>query len=237
MQLMSILDSNRHVGTYGSDKVTVALSPLLGRSGGYSEDNVDPQVYLAEILTPNAFEGAHFHEIDQWQIFVGGGGQFGKAPIDPVMVQYADAWTPYGPMIGGPDGYSFLTVRRHSSAGAMYIPESRQKRKVLGGRQVSKTFKPDELDDPGGWNAILGPYDDGLVAYGIALGAGEHVTLPDADVEQFCVVAGGTLRVDGRDHPSASTIRVGTQEEEPELEAGPDGATLVVVNFGSSAES
>jgi hypothetical protein len=236
MQLMSILDSNRHVGTY-SDGITVALSPLLGRSGGYSEDNVDPQVYLAEILTPNAVERAHFHEVDQFQIFVGGGGQFGKAPIEPVMVQYADAWTPYGPLIGGPNGYSFLTVRRQSSAGALYIPESRQQRRSLGGRQISQPFKRDELADPGKWSMVLGPYDDGVAAYGIVLGAGERTTLPDADVEQFCVVVNGTLRVDGRDHPVASTVRVGKQEEEPELEAGPDGATLVVVNFASSAES
>lgn len=234
MQLMSILDSNRHVGTFG-EGITVALSPLLGRGGGYSDDNVGPQVYLAEILTPHANERAHFHEVDQFQIFLGGGGKFGKAPIDPVMVQYADAWTPYGPLIGGPDGYSFLTVRRRSSAGALYIPESRQKRQNLGGRQVSQTFKPDELDDPGAWNPILGPYDDGVAAYGIVLGAGQHTTLPDADVEQFCVVAEGTLRVDGRDHPAASTVRVGLKEEEPALEAGPGGATLVMVNFASSA--
>ena len=236
MQLMSILDSDRRLGTY-SDGITVAISPLLGRSGGYSEDNVDPQVYLAEILTPNAFERAHFHEVDQFQIFVGGGGQFGKAPIDPVMVQYADAWTPYGPLVGGPDGYSFLTVRRQSSAGALYIPESRQKRRNLGGRQVSQPFKPAELDDPGAWNMILGPYDNGVAAHGIVLGPGEHTKLPAADVEQFCTVVGGTLQVDGRDHPVASTIRVRTQEEDPELAAGPDGATLVVMNFASSAES
>lgn len=236
MQLMSILDSNRHVGTY-SGGISVALSPLLGRSGGYSDDNVDPQVFLAEILTPNAFERAHFHEIDQFQIFLGGGGQFGKAPIEPVMVQYADAWTPYGPLIGGPEGYSFLTVRRQSSAGALYIPESRQKRKSLGGRQVSQTFKPHELDSPGTWNPILGPYDDGVAAYGIVLGAGERTRVPDADVEQFCVVVDGTLRVNGLDHPTASTIRTGTPEKEPEVEAGARGSTLVVVNFASSAES
>jgi hypothetical protein len=235
MQLMSILDSNRHVGTY-SDGITVAISPLLGRGGGYREDNVDPQVYLAEILTPNAHERAHFHEIDQFQIFVGGGGQFGKAPIEPVMVQYADAWTPYGPLIGGPEGYSFLTVRRQSSAGALYMPESRQQRRNLGGRQISQAFKPNGLDDLGQWSRILGPYDDGVAAHGIMLGAGERTTLPDAGAEQFCVVVDGTLRVDGRDHPVASTVRVG-QQEEPELEAGPGGATLVVVNFASSAEA
>src|SRR5690349_4353498 len=44
---------------------------------------------------------AHFHEVDQFQIFTEGTAMLGKHPIGPVTLHYSDAYTPYGPIVVG----------------------------------------------------------------------------------------------------------------------------------------
>src|SRR5580692_4578218 len=47
---------------------------------------------------------AHFHDIDQYQIFVGGHATLGKHDVLPGSIHYADAYTPYGPIVAEDDG-------------------------------------------------------------------------------------------------------------------------------------
>lgn len=43
-----------------------------------------PQSFVAEIVTPDARMEPHFHQADQFQIFVAGDGQIGKHELHPV---------------------------------------------------------------------------------------------------------------------------------------------------------
>ena len=57
-----------------------------------------PQAFLVERMYPGARITPHFHDIDQFQIVVDGDCRMGKKDARAVTFQYADAFTPYGPI-------------------------------------------------------------------------------------------------------------------------------------------
>jgi hypothetical protein len=59
--------------------------------------------YLIE-QDPNTVIKAHFHQANQFQVIVSGGGRLGKRDVAPVLVHYTDAYTPYGPINAGDAG-------------------------------------------------------------------------------------------------------------------------------------
>jgi hypothetical protein len=77
---------------------------------------------------------AHFHEVDQFQIIVGGSGTIGRESVRPGAIHYADGYTVYGPIrTTDPHGISYLTLRAKPATYLNYMPESRQKRTDAGG--------------------------------------------------------------------------------------------------------
>src|SRR5476649_941536 len=84
-------------------------------------DNQDfPQAFLVE-SEGERLARAHFHTVDQWQIFVGGNGKMGKHDVAPVTIHYANAFTPYGPLNPGPQGLAYMTLRPKYDPGAQYL--------------------------------------------------------------------------------------------------------------------
>ena len=79
--------------------------------------DANPQAFLVERLYPDARIDPHFHDIDQFQVVVQGFCKMGKKPAPPVTFQYADAYTPYGPIVGEKDGFAFFTLRPIASGG------------------------------------------------------------------------------------------------------------------------
>jgi len=67
----------------------------------------------------------HFHEENQFQVFVEGSGSIGPHPIVPVMVHYAGAYTGYGPVMSGPNGLKYFTIRPEFDAGHLPIADAR----------------------------------------------------------------------------------------------------------------
>src|SRR5207237_7584199 len=97
----------------------------------------------------------------------------GSTVIEPILVQYADAFTPYGPIVGKTTGYRFLTLRMQPSRGPSLMPESRADRRRLGGRQVSGRHVANIPGHGGRWNPVLGPDADGMAAYAADLAPSE----------------------------------------------------------------
>ena len=50
----------------------------------------------------------HAHPVDQWQLYVAGVARLAKKPVAPVVVQYTDAWVPYGPIEVSKAGFALL---------------------------------------------------------------------------------------------------------------------------------
>ena len=133
------------------------LSPYVGsapKRGQYvpgNEKNDDglPQGFLVE-QPPNSVTRPHFHNHEQFQLFVGGSAHMGKKATPPFSLHYVKGHTPYGPITAGPEGVTYFTLRARWDTGAKYMPESRdllkkssKKHKMICDRQCQ--FRFDDL--------------------------------------------------------------------------------------------
>jgi hypothetical protein len=89
----------------------------------------DPQAFLVRLgqgwAPDNGRLRTHYHEVDQFQWVVQGGGRFHGDSLVPGVLHYADAYQPYGPIDPAPEGLAFLTLRGATAFGAHYMPEER----------------------------------------------------------------------------------------------------------------
>ena len=76
---------------------------FLGRPGDGGGIKNEPQAFLIEMHAGETIL-PHFHEVDQFQVFVSGMGSLGrgKEAARPLSVHYADHHTGYGPIDAGP---------------------------------------------------------------------------------------------------------------------------------------
>jgi hypothetical protein len=222
----------------------VGAAPTKGIyvDGNEVNDNGLPQGFLV-IQPPGAVTPAHFHDHNQFQVFVEGNGRLGAHPASPLTVQYANGHTPYGPVVASESGVKYFTLRQRWDAGAKYLPASRdklvkgnQRARVKGGlgvasdedraarrEQLVETVFPREADGLAGWLYRLGP---------------EHAcTLPEpADGGgQYLVVTGGAMVSDGAELPQHSVAFISPDEAAYRVVAGQAGLDLLVLQFPALA--
>ena len=82
-----------------------------------------PQAYYVE-QPPQAAVPPHYHDTNQYQVFLQGGVIFGKKPVAPLTVHYASGHTPYGPIITNEDATHYLTLRNQWDSGGKTMPVS-----------------------------------------------------------------------------------------------------------------
>jgi hypothetical protein len=183
-----------------------------------------PQAYLV-MQPPGSVTPPHFHTTNQFQVFVDGGGRVGKLRADPVMVQYAGAHTPYGPIAAEDQGIQYFTLRQAWDSGAKYLPDQRRQLAAGQQRQVVGTC--------GDASEALFSDPDGLHAEVIELQAGEQSALPDAAQGggQYHVVLSGTLMRDDRPLEAMSVEFAFPDEGEVAIQAGTDGLRLLLARF------
>ena len=80
-----------------------------------------PMAFLVE-KEPHAVTKPHFHEADQYQVILQGGGRLGTHDVGTVAVHYTDAWSAYGPIVAADEGISWFTLRNTWDSGARYMP-------------------------------------------------------------------------------------------------------------------
>jgi hypothetical protein len=201
-----------------------------------ASDQPGPQAFLVEMDRPGAVIPPHFHRVDQFQVVVSGGGTLGKHSIDALTTHFADAYTPYGPIVVGDDGLAFFTLRPLEDAGANYMPESRAhmvrkaRRNVAGRATLTSSRELAELAEPV-VEMLLGPESDGLSALLLRLPSGAVADPPRPTGGQYALVVGGSARVEGALLPRWSCIWVGPGEAPVAVEAGEGGVEIVVVQF------
>jgi hypothetical protein len=216
---------------------------FIGRRGEGKVKN-EPQAFLIE-MTPSEVIVPHFHEVDQYQIFVAGGGSLGRANevANPLAVHYTDHHTGYGPINAGPHGFSYFTLRARTDPGAVYLhnPGYREKLKPSRKRhfltQITLSTEPvlqsrrDAALEP-----LLENQDresDGLGAFLLRVGPGVSVAGPHpagTDGQHYLVV-NGALELDGRRYPAWSTIFLGTNETPLEVNASEAGVEVLILQY------
>ena len=168
--------------------------------GNEVNDNQLPQGFLVT-QPPYSVTRPHFHETNQFQVFVSGFGAFGKKAAEPVTVQFAGGHTPYGPIRAGDGGIMYFTLRQGWDPGAKYMPQMRDK--LVRGQQRQRIapapalLTRHELEAVSGAEcvSILAEEADGLLASLWTLGPGAVATLPDAAAGggQYHIVVNGVL--------------------------------------------
>ena len=90
----------------------VGAAPVRGRhiEGNEVNNNGLPQGFLVE-QPLGAVTEPHFHETNQFQVVVEGGGTFGTKHLSPLAIQYANAHPSYGPIVSGARGVTYFTLR------------------------------------------------------------------------------------------------------------------------------
>ncbi len=198
-----------------------------------------PQVYMNNV-DPGVTLSAHFHRIDQFQVFFGSeGARFQRKPIPSVFVHYADAFATYGPFSAAPGAcLLYATIRAHSDNYGGVMPGARAERPYLGRRHLSAGVA--------GWDAasrpaagavelaeVFHPAADGLAACLVRLGADAAWSAPDAHATSgraLCVLD-GELRAGEAAYGPRS---IGWQDRcDPAvvLRGGPDGCALLTLDF------
>lgn len=214
-----------------------ARRSYIGTPGSMAEG---PQAFLVERPYPNPRVAPHFHDIDQFQVIVAGDGRMGKKEVKPITFQYADAFTPYGPIVGRDDGISFFTLRAVASGGYFPMPGSKQFMPGRAGRNIAGAFDIERDPLPAGEVArepLMEPEADGVYAEGLRLGPTAAASGLETNAGcQFYLVCTGTLIQDGKELPQNSLIHVAPGEAAPDLQAGPEGACVLALRFPSPSD-
>lgn len=181
----------------------------------------------------------HFHDHDQYQVVVSGGGVLGKHPLQVNAVHFSRRHTPYGPIIFGEQQLGFLTLRAHQDGGAQYIddPEKRSKLVTLESR---KPWQATELPkfEPTTPDAALHTFselkdEEGLASFSLSVAANTRALAPDPANSngQYLIIVRGSLHYAGREYKALSVAFVEPQEGPLELLAGAEGLDVLVLHF------
>jgi len=215
---------------------------FLGRQGNGGAILNEPQAFLVEMHAGESIL-PHFHEVDQYQVFVAGSGGLGRQAAGPVAVHYADHHTGYGPINAGPHGYSYFTLRAQSDPGAHYLHKpgyrealkpSPKRHGVADGITLSTEpvlmLRKELAVEP-----LLPDLDggDGLGASLIRMGPGMRHTGPDprATGGQYCLVLNGSLELPTGSYGKWSTVFVSAADVPLGLTAGPKGMEALLLQF------
>ena len=199
------------------------------------DPRLSPTVFLAE-QPPGYNLGTHFHRQNQFQLFVAGSATMGPLRLDPVSVHYAGAYTGYGPLLAGPEGLKYFTIRPVFDTGIIPASQAREKM-VRGPKRHAETvlgapWSEDRL------SALQRAEDRFAIAPDRGL-AVRHVRLPpgascdlkhvEGSTGLFVFVLAGTGCCADNDLALWESA-FATADERIALEAGGQGAEIVVLH-------
>ena len=172
-----------------------------------------PQAFLVE-QGANEVVLPHFHEQNQFQVVVRGGGSVGRSAVAPITVHYAGAYTGYGPISSG-DDMQPGPKKHYQSAALESMPDG----------DLAKLARPQTQainSDPEGptVEVLRVPPQQRLTAAGPVRGGG-----------QFFFVTGGSLLANGVEYPKWSCLWVSSSDSAFEVVAGTSGVEVLLLEF------
>jgi hypothetical protein len=222
----------------------VAVAGGMGQRHGYIGEPGQLDQAAQAFLVVRPFAGAriepHFHDVDQFQIVIEGDGKIGKKAVRPVTFQYADAFTPYGPIVANEHGLSFFTLRNIASGGFWAMPGNRQHLPGRAGRNIAGSFDlAAGIPAPGETvvEVLMPRQHDGVLGAGFRLGPEARAPgLPAEGKGQFYLVCAGSIISDDKVLPERSVVRVEPEDPAIELLAGRDGALVLALQFAAPSD-
>ena len=218
-------------------------SSYFGPRYSTAEASSGPQALMTQMCA-NETILPHFHGLAQFQIFPGGSGMMGKGQVQPLMLQYKDHHTAYGPLVAGPHGLTFIALRNRTGDSApVYLskPGYREKLKPSKRRNwmsahIALSTRPVlQFRREIAWEPVFEPAKiaDELAAQLLRLGGGMSTMGPDPKAGGGCYlfVANGSLALRGETLPASSVVFVEPSEDAFEIKAGRNGLEALVMQF------
>jgi hypothetical protein len=202
------------------------------------DDSRSPQSYLIKQL-PNITNPLHFHVQNQFQVFIEGSGYIGRHTIGPYIVHYAGAYTGYGPIVAGPLGLDYLTLRSMHDPGAKFLPE--KKSQFIQGPKhhfTSRQFLPSTPQSIKGLKSPEFSWDHFEADVGLGIGLlrmpsfTSYLIRPADNVDGiFLVVIGGAVDIDGVVIGAKQNIFASAKEKPFEIKVLDGYAELLVLQM------
>ncbi len=243
-------------GTDVLDNLNAVISPGTGIEH-WGSSYFGPRYSTAEIasgpqalmtqMAANETILPHFHGVAQFQIFPSGAGVMAKTEVRPLMLQYKDHHSAYGPLIAGPHGLTFIALRnRIGDSAPVYLskPGYREKLKPSKRRNwisphIELSTRPVmQFRKEVAWEQVFHPektekITDELSARLLRLGAGMSATGPDPGIGggYYVFVANGSMQSNEETLPQWSMVYVEPDESALEIKAGSIGLEALVMQF------
>ena len=200
--------------------------PVLGE--------LHPSAHLVE-QDPGTALKPHYHQADQFQVVVAGGGYLGPDHVQPYSVHYTNSGTPYGPIKAGDEGLSYFTLRNSYDPGPKVMPESRPHLKAMDRNPREETAERTATASvcEGVEGAFLGPFPDGLAAWYHTMSPGQVITGPKpADGRgQFWLTLKGRVRAQSAELAEWSCLFASPDEAPVSAIAENGPAAVLIVQF------
>ena len=237
------------IGTRASGTARRRAAPAMGvvfHKGEWMDSGDDPTLSptVALIEQPAGFEFMpHFHRQNQFQVFVGGSGSLGRHALAPVLVHYAGAYTGYGPLLAGPEGIQYFTLRPVCEAG--FIPLAQRQEKMIAGPKRHAQSEGIAVASPAemqGWTQMRDDFviplgQDGMGARLVQLPPHHAWSCdhPAGSQGQFLFVLEGTLSAGGHTLGRWEQLYATSDAPMPAAEAGDGGVQLLVLSVPCKA--
>ena len=213
---------------------------LLGKNSDVPK--VDLQAFRID-MSSNMVLDSHFHIVDQFQIFIAGSGTIGRDRADMITAHYADHHTGYGPLVAGPQGMSYLTLRSKTDAGLVKLSEPDIRSRLKPTKRRHRVSSPITISIPPVLSHLAEPVietvmpekpgDDGMTVKVYRLGNGMAVSAPDTvgTGGYYILVMNGGLQHEGETLRPWSLVFVAAGEPVPVLQACEDGLEALIAVF------
>jgi hypothetical protein len=202
-----------------------------------------PQATMSD-LNANETIVPHFHGVSMFQLFVAGSGTIGSRGqvLEPLIVQFKDHHTAYGPIVSGPQGLSFVALRMYTgNSQPTYLNSPGAREQLKPSRRRNLTSPPVKFSiEPllqarkeASWETIYDETDDGMAARLVRLGAGMTAHGPDPKRAggYYVFVGNGSLIHGTAELPLWSMVVVEPTEEKYEIRAGDKGVEALVLQY------
>ncbi len=196
-----------------------------------------PQAFLVE-QGANEVVLPHFHEQNQFQVVVHGGGSVGRSAVAPITVHYAGAYTGYGPVSSGDEGLWYLTLRPMMDNGPLYVHESRDKMKpgpkkhyqsaALGTTPEANLAK---LAQTEAQTINADPQGPTVEVLRVPPQQRHTIADPGRGGGQFFFVTAGSLLCNGVEYPKWSCLWGASNDPAFEVVAGTSGVEVLMLQF------
>lgn len=208
-----------------------------------ADDIIYPMAFLVE-KDPAAIVKPHYHQADQYQVVVQGGGRLGIHDVSSISVHYTGRYSAYGPIIAADEGISWFTLRNTWDPGARYMPAYRDKLRAARARwqhkeatcgPISVLSDADRMVLPRVKGCeVIQAEEDGLGTWHYSVPPGGSIVGPNPATGggQFWLVAAGTIECGSEGSVGVnSCVFVSPDNEAATLTAGPEGADLICMQF------